>query len=264
MNKTVISAAILLCNSTLTVAETKFTLSPSLIYFDYTEFSTTDEVLDRELGWLPGIELTISHSTTSDWAFDLTSAYYQGTVDYTGQTQTGIPHTTDTTTKLLRFGGHIKKDVYTNTYLFAGAQFHQWNRDIKDNGNISGIDETYKWLEYSVGINYDILLDHEDTLSLEAAYLITRNATIDVDLSRINHGSTELDIGNGTGGRIRLGWRTSYTDTTRIGLTFFFEAWDFGRSNTKATRGGTTTVFVTEPRSETRNTGLQFNIEHNF
>jgi len=264
MKKIVLLPITLLCHSTLAVAETRLTLSPSLLYFDYTEFNTTNEILDRELGWLPGLELKLSHTITSGWRFELNSTYYQGTVDYVGQTQTGVPHMTDTGTKLLRLGGRIQKAIYEKTQLFAGAQSHQWNRDIRDNNNISGIDETYKWLEYTIGLSYDILLNPDNVLNLEAAYLVTRNATINVDLSRVNLGSAKLDIADGTGGRVNLNWKTAYTDNTHIGLSFFFEAWDFGRSNTKPTQGGTSAIFITEPGSETRNTGLKFNIEYSF
>ncbi len=159
---------------------------------------------------------------------------------------------------------NITYNDYENIRLFAGIQKHQWNRDINDTAISSGIDETYKWLEYSIGLKTDIFINNNNLINIDVAYLITRNATIKVDLSRVDLGSTELDIANGTGGHINLGWETAYNDTTRIGLSFFFEAWGFGRSNTKPTQGGRIPVFVTEPRSETRNSGLQFNIEYSF
>ena len=243
---------------------TQLTLSPSLLHFDYTEFSTTDEVLDRELGWLPGLELKLSHAITSGWLVGIHGAYYQGTVDYTGQTQTGTPHTTDTETKLFRFGGRIGKDLYKNAHLFIGAQSHKWQRDIRDNNNVSGIDETYKWLEYSIGLNFDLFISQKDTFNIEAAYLITKNGTLDADLSRVDSGSARLELGDGTGGRLNLSWKRLSENNTRYGLSLFFEGWDFGRSNTKLTQGGTSSVFVTEPRSETRNIGLKFNIEYIF
>ena len=140
----------------------------------------------------------------------------------------------------------------------------KWQRDIRDNNNISGINETYKWLEYSIGLNSDLFINQKDVFNIEAAYLIIRNGTIDVDLSRVNLGSTTLDLGDGTGGRLNLNWKRISENNTRYGLSLFFEGWDFGRSNTKQTQGGSSIVFVTEPRSETRNIGLKFNIEYSF
>jgi len=264
MNKIFTISTILLCNSTLAAAETQLTFSPSLLHFDYTEFSTTDEVLDRELGWLPGLEFKLSHTITSDWLVDIVGAYYQGTVDYTGQTQTGTPHTTDTETKLLRFGGRINKSIYKKIHLFIGAQLHQWNRDIRDNNNVSGLDEIYKWLEYSIGLNSDLFISQKDIVNLEAGFLITRNGTLDVDLSRIDLGTTILDLGDGTGARVNLSWKRISTNNIHYGLSLFAEGWDFGRSNTKRTQGGSPNVLVTEPGSETRNIGIKLNIEYIF
>ncbi len=268
MNKLFFLSSILLCISTTSVAEsiaeTRLTLSPTLLYFDYTEFSTTDQVLDSETGWLPGFEARLNHSFATDWSFDIYSSYYLGVVDYVGQTQSGIPHTTDTETTLFRIGGQINKKVYKKVLLFLGAQSHQWDRDIKDNNNVSGLYETYKWLEYSIGLNSDVYTRENNTLNLEVAYLLIRDATIYVDLSRVNLGSTTLDIADGSGARINLTWKTITTDNSIYGLSLFAEGWDFGRSNTKQTQGGSPNVFVTEPRSETRNIGLKFNIEYKF
>ena len=264
MNKLIIVSATLICHSTISVAETQLTISPTLLHFDYTEFSTTDEVLDRELGWLPGIGAKLYHAITPKWLLNIHTAYYQGTVDYDGQTQSGAPHSTETKMKLIRLGARVERSIIENTHLFIGAQTHQWQRNIQDNNNISGLDETYKWIEYSIGLNTDIFIYQKDVFNIEAAYLLTRNGTLDVDLSRVNLGSTKLDLGDGTGGRLNLNWKRLSENNTRYGLSLFFEGWNFGRSNTKQTEGGSSIVFVTEPRSETRNIGLKFNIEYSF
>lgn len=243
---------------------TRLSLSPSLLHFDYTEFSTTDEVLDRERGWLPGLEVGLNHSFTSDWSGDIFSAYYRGTVDYTGQTQTGTAHTTDTDSNLFRIGARVGRLIYKSIRLFVGAQRHQWKRDIKDNNGISGIDETYKWREYSIGLNSDFAITHKDIINLEASFLLIRDASIFVDLSRVNLGTTTLDIGDGTGARLKFSWNRPYKNNINYGLGLFFEAWQFGRSNTRQTQNSSAIVFVTEPRSETRNIGLKFNFEYMF
>jgi len=264
MKKIILLSATLLCNSTLTVAESQLTLSPSLLHFDYTEFSTTNETLNQELGWLPGLELKLSHAKTTDWLVDIYSAYYQGVVDYDGQTQSGIPLTTNTDTKLFRFGGKVTKKVYKKISVLAGAQLHQWNRDIRGNENASGIDETYKWIEYSVGMNSELFINQKNFLNIDIAYLLIRNGSLKVDLSEIDLGSTTLDLGDGTGTRFNLNWKKFVSKTTHYDLSVFIETWGFGRSNSKLTQGGSPNVIVTEPRSETQNIGLKLNIEYAF
>ncbi len=253
-----------MCFSTTSLAETQLTISPSLLHFDYTEFSTTDKVLDRELGWLPGIEAKLNHAITPKWLLNIHTAYYQGTVDYDGHTTLGIPHTTDTKTRLIRLGLKIERQIIENTHLFIGIQSHQWQRLIQDNNYVNGLDETYKWIEYSIGLNTDIFIYQKDVVNIEAAYLLTRNGTLDVDLSRADRGSTRLNLGDGTGGRLNLNWKRISENNTRYGLSLFIEGWDFGQSNTKITQGGSPNIPVSEPRSETRNIGLKFNIEYSF
>ena len=264
MSKLTIIPAILLCHSAVTFAETHLTISPSSLHFDYTEFSTTDQVLNNETGWLPGLEANLSHAITSNWAVSINTSYYQGTVDYDGRTQQGVPHTTDTDTNLFRLGARLDRLIYKDIRLFAGAQTHQWQRDIQDKDNISGIDETYEWLEYSLGLNTYIVITKKDKINLEASYLLIRNATVFVDLSRVDLGTTTLDLGDGTGGRLNLSWLHQYKNDLNLGLGLFFEGWQFGRSNTRQLENGTSIIFVTEPRSETRNIGLKFNIQYMF
>lgn len=239
-------------------------ISPSFLYFDYTELSTTDQVLDTETGWLPGLEIGFDYDITPDWSIGVNTSFYLGTVDYDGQTQQGVPHTTNTDTGLFRLGARVGSLVYKDIQLFAGVQLHRWDRDINDNNNISGITETYEWNEYSLGLNTDFIVTSKDLINLEASLLFIRNATIFVDLTRVNLGTATLEQGDGTGARIALGWLHQNTNNIGYGLDLFFEGWEFGRSNTKQTDNSSTIIFVTEPRSETRNIGLKFNIVYMF
>lgn len=264
MNKLIIIPVILLCHSAVSFAETQLTISPAFLHFDYTEFSTTDQVLNNETGWLPGLEANLTYAITLNWAVSINTSYYQGTVDYDGQTQQGVPHTTDTDTKLFRLGARLDRLIYKDIRLFAGAQSHQWERDINDKNNISGIDETYEWLEYSLGLSTYFVITKKDKINLEASYLLIRNATVFVDLSRVDLGTTTLDLGDGTGARLNLSWLHQYKNDFNLGLGLFFEGWEFGRSNTRQLENSTSIIFVTEPRSETRNIGLKFNFEYMF
>ena len=259
MKKLIFTLNLLLCSTALSAADTQFIISPAFLHFDYTEFSTSDQVLNSETGWLPGVEARFDHTFANDWLASIYTSFFRSMVNYDGQTQSGTPHTTDTGTEFFRLGAQLEKIIIKNTGLFVSVQSHQWERDIHDNNNISGITESYQWLEYSAGINYRYSINDKDNLKLNAGLLITRNAEIYVDLSRVNLGSTTLDIGDGTGARLKLDWNRQHNETMRYGLGLFFEGWDFGRSNTKATEGGSNIVYVTEPRSETRNIGLMFN-----
>jgi hypothetical protein len=264
MKKIIISFLSLLYLPSLVSADSELILSASLLHFDYTEFSSTNRVLDNEQGWLPGLKILSQHKGSSGLSFNITGAYYQGIVDYTGQTQSGTPHNTTTNTEIFRIAGQINQLIYKKTHLFAGIQLHKWNRDINDRNNISGIYETYTWQEYAFGINTDFSINKNNTLSASIAYLLVRNARIYVDISRIDLGATTLDIGDDDGARFKLKWKKPLAENTSYGLSLFAESWNFARSNSKLTEGGSSTVSVTEPRSETINIGVNFNIEYTF
>ena len=255
---------LLLNVSASSFAETQLSLSPSLFRFDYSEFSTRDRLLNREMGWLPGIDLRLNHTINTDWSFDVYGAYFLGTVNYAGETQSGRPASTKTKTDLLRIGGQVNRKLYEKTQLFLGARLHRWDRNIQNSSDVTGLDETYKWREYSIGLNSYIYKNTNDTLSVEVAYLLIRNATMHVDLSRIDYGSATLDLSDGTGGRLKISWDRQHVKNTRYGVSFVVEGWEYGRSNTKQTQGGSIVALVTEPRSETLNVQLQFNIKHSF
>lgn len=264
-NLLVIPAILITCNVYgSSDINTHLKLSPTLIHFDYSEFSTTDKLLNNETGWLPGLEANLTHAITPNWSVSINTSYYQGTVDYDGQTQQGVPHTTDSDAALFRLGARLDRLIYKDIRLFASAQGHQWERDIKDQGNISGIDETYEWLEYSLGLNTFFVVTEKDNINLEVSYLLIRDATVFVDLSRVNLGTTTLDLGDGTGARLALSWIHQYKNDFNLGLGLFFEGWEFGRSNTRQLENGSSIIYVTEPRSETRNIGLKFDIEYMF
>ena len=246
------------------MADTSYSLSPGLFHFDYTEFDTNDTLLDREQGWLPGIKLKLNHQLSDDYLISISSAYYQGTVTYDGQTQSGTPHITDTDTQLFRLGARFQANIYSDIDLFIGTRLHQWIRDIKDKNSISGITETYRWEEYSIGLNANIFIRKNDALNIDIAYLLTRYADMKADLSRIDAGTTVLNLGDGDGARLKLEWSRKSSNERFYGLSIFVESWDFGRSNTRFTQGGATNLLITEPKSETRNTGLEINFGYNF
>lgn len=241
--------------------DTSLRLSPGLIHFDYTEFSSLGLTLNNESGWLPGIGLSVATVHDSGWKFEASIVRYQGTVDYDGLTQQGDSHSTQTDTRFTRAGLQISKDLLPKLDMVAGFTSHEWIRDIRNNNSVYGLLEKYRWHEYALGLRLSLLDTPADDFDIEGSYLITRDNTIDIDLSRLDLGSAVLDIKDGDGGRIRGTWLRHIEEDFRAGLALTYEAWDFGRSNTKVTSGGSSSVFVTEPRSETRNISLTFMLQ---
>ena len=244
--------------------DTSIQLSPGIIHFDYTEFSTLGNTLNNEQGWLPGVALSLSARHDSGWGIKGTVTGYQGVVDYDGQTQQGDSHVTRTDTRFTRAGLELSRATLPTLELVAGYTSHEWIRDIRDNGDVFGLLEEYSWDEYALGARLNLYSTSSNRLDIEASYLTIRNSTIFVDLTRADYGSTTLDIGDGSGGRIAGRLTRRAGSNIRTGFTLVYEVWDFARSNTRATQGGSTSLLVTEPRSETRNLSLSADITYVF
>lgn len=231
-------------------AESQFSIAPTLLHFDYTEFSKSGVVLDKETGWIPGLQLQLNKPFGEQWriAFELTG--YDGSVDYEGNTQT----TTEAT--IIRFGARIETPITSQTDLVFGATHHEWQRDIQDSSTLSGLFEIYRWWEISLGISSQFWAKDTQSWRAEAVLLRTVNPTIHVDISRADLGKTDLDLGTEWGARLQLSWTGAVNPKWQYGFKVFYEAWDFGRSGSKTTSGGAISLPVVEPRSETRHSGL--------
>lgn len=267
MNKNKTSFS-LLCFAMLSTSavnsETSFSIQPLLHRFDYTEFGTTGQQLDRETGWIPGIKFQINTKLGNTLKATFESSIIGGTVDYNGQTQSGIPVITITDTKITSHGVRLAVPFSTGLELFGSSRYTQWERDIKDNISVSGFFEEYTWWELSVGLKSEIWRKNNQRLHLEFGLLRIKQPEIFVDLTKFNWGSTTLQIGEEYGGRFQLEWSRPNGNAWSLGVNAYLEFWDFGRSNTKNTTGGFPNVGVTEPRSETRNVGLQLSLKHLF
>ncbi|MBD3618825.1 MAG: hypothetical protein HUJ28_05085 [Chromatiales bacterium] len=122
----------LLCTTCpLAAAAGDFRAYPFIHYFDYTECDDNNVFLDGETGPLPGFGVSASGNSGPHGLrgkFELAG----GTVDYDGQTQTGIPHTTDTDTLLYRLGlDYEYAAVPERVTLIFGGDYVAWDRDIQ-------------------------------------------------------------------------------------------------------------------------------------
>ena len=264
MRNTALPVILLLTLSRAAIAGPQISIAPSLLHFDYTEFGSRGNELDNETGWLPGVQLLLETGRHPPWSAGLELSVYSGTIDYTGQTQTGTPHATTTKEMLVKLGTHISTPLARHTRLVFAANFNEWERDINDSNGVSGLLEIYSWWEISAGATLEFW--NKDDQSWQAGVFLIRTIDpgIHIDLSRANFGSTDLDLGAEWGSRLQLAW-TQYKDAgSHVSIKLYHEARDFGQSGTGATTGGASSLFVMEPRSESRHTGIQFLAGFNY
>ena len=84
-----------------------------------------------------------------------------------------------------------------------------------------------------------------------------------IDLSESGYGYTDLILKEDDGARIKIHWSTE-NGGLAYGVSLFYEMWEFGKSDSNTTTGGTSSISVFEPRSETRHSGIQFTLGFNY
>lgn len=252
-------ASLLPCQS---FADTDLSLSPGVIYFKYIEFGDNGQRLDKESGLLPGFTINITGSNKSAFHVQAGLSYYTETIDYDGMTQAGAPHTTRTNERLKRLhfalGKTFKPDIQPfDVYLHFDLSI--WDRDIKPMNGISGLYEKYQWNETGLVLQKSFLVQNDNHLSISLDIFRVTSPSVTVDLSSLGYGSPKLTLDPKTGFKTGLEWREKIHDRSGFSVGFYFKQYGFGASD-PVTLGGAGGPTILEPRSETRQTGIEIHL----
>jgi len=254
-------------------ADLRIDLGVALRHFDYREFSTSDRLLDRERGIIPGVFFELS-SVRGRLRGGVSLARFSGEVDYTGQTNLGLPVSTVTAERMVTLRPWLGWDSeYGGTALqpYVGLGAHRWERDIRPtvlaNGTpVSGLFEVYAWQTLDAGVKLRVLAGERS----EGWFHATVFRVLDPQLRlRFSSGQDEARLYLGERSGFRLGVLGHYALDKRLRLQWDIgvEKWAFGRSAPVplTTGNGSITVgTVTEPRSETRSIDLALGLATSF
>jgi hypothetical protein len=113
----------------------------------HTEVDLAGRRLVREDGWLPGTSLRAGYQLGSITWFG-GADWYQGDIDYRGQTQAGAAAASTTSTRMTsaRLGASYAWGSYS---ILAALEIDRWKRDILGTAAGAGLQETYlsrRWL----------------------------------------------------------------------------------------------------------------------
>lgn len=117
-------------------------------YFSWREYDGDSKLLE-ETGLRHFVGLEAESVPAASWVYGLRSRLYLGRVAYDGQTQSGIPHTTDTD-----YLGWMAELDFTHRFLSSPAAPHAWGitfsfgydswlRSLRDKGSVYGYEERY-------------------------------------------------------------------------------------------------------------------------
>jgi len=230
-------------------------LGLSTLAFDYEEFDDQGVSLDREKGWLPGVAAGLGYDS-GPWSFDAGLRWNLGEADYRSPGATTVTDEEildlELTAGLRLFGGEESP-----IQLLAGIGYHTWWRDIRSTAGADGLEETYRWGYGLLGLRGAHPLDRQTRLTAELAMTRTLHPRMEVDFLRV-YDDADLDLGIDNGFRARLGVERELRPGMSLRIQPWFEVWKLGRSaDADLTRGGIPVGSVHEPRSETRDYGIQ-------
>lgn len=221
--------------------------------FDYREKSEGARLNDEE-GPLQGGWLSLA-SRQGPVTLGLSAARMKGTVDYTGQTQSGRPLTTETEQGITRFGISARAagwQPWQNGLTVAPyltAEYSGWNRSIQPTRISSGLIEKYRWWQVATGAN--ACLTYQGQWCLRAGLNHTFAGSMTVKLESIGAGEPELELGGEFGGEIALGWSNGV-----VSVQSYYQEWSFGASDPQRVSAGQAVLQIREPASKTRIAGL--------
>ncbi len=264
----------LLLSPGLAVAEESYSFD--LMRFNYSEYDDNGTWLDSEYGVIPGIIIRnrekLSDSHWSEWE----GRFHYSLIYYDGQTQSGIPLRTRSDALIMDIAGKYGID-FSNAYgrdmsLYFGLGYRYWlrniHRGIADDGSATaGIAETYRWLYGLAG--YQALFQASKKVKMGFDFRYTRMLSAQMDINFLGYGgydNTMVTLGNRSGARLSIPLQIS-TRRGHFSITPYYELIDIGRSNNVTITSNGTPVTgcnpdpcqLYEPRSETRNIGIEFN-----
>lgn len=249
----------------------ELTIGGSVLHFDYRERDDTGKLLNREDGYIPGVQLGLSH-TVDRWQFAGDFAYHGGAVSYTGLTNLGSPISTHTRQNIVDLA--VRAEYWqqsskgANYALYLGAGYHHWDRDIlstttASGAYVGGLFESYAWWSGFIGIKGDVYESASSSLLLDARLLQTIKPTMSVTFGQYDN--ITLALGERVGVRLSLPWRHTLSHSSSLNIEPYAESYELGRSATAPlTSNGTAVGNVFEPRSHTVNYGLVLGISQHF
>lgn len=229
--------------------------------FRWREFRDTGARLLQEKGTRFAVGATYDNFRRegSGVLYNINGKFYLGSVNYDGQTQIGIPATTDVdyygvNIEALggyRFGRRIALDV------FGGLGLDDWLRSINNGSTASGTvaygyDEYYIVLYGKAGLGFfqqlegwRYMLQGGVKMPLSTNEHVDLGSGVDLQPGRKSSAFANLQFDFGSGRR------------NRFGIALYYDSYRFSESDPELLMDGGSTYLVVQPRSEMDVYGLR-------
>ena len=234
--------------------------------FNYKEYEN-GERLDHEHGTLYGLAGGVQGGRNA-LLFEGTLSWFENDVRYDGQTMDGMPVRTRTDERILdgqaSVGWRFRRQDKLQYQLYGGLGYRDWHRDIRSTPTATGVKETYTWWYAVLGGRGLYHSNQRMTWLAEVQLMRPIDPEIEVNFKN-DLNDTRLDLGSEPGVRLSLAWRNELPSGWCLEIMPFYTAWDIGRSQSRPLKqNGVVVGSLYEPRSETRNYGIQARVGVSF
>ncbi len=243
----------------------EYQIGGGLMYFNYAEYNNNNVFLDGETGFIPGILHKLKISGNRVYG-ELVGKLYGNTINYDGQTQSGTPVKTNSIAIILdvhfKLGFNFSRG--RNHGPYTGLGYRYWYRKILSgrdiNGNpVAGLLEEYYWYYGLLGYAANFNVSEKVKVGFDIRHTQMINAKMDVNfLGYNNYDNTQVNLGNESGLRLAFPIKVKMRKHSLI-VSPYYEIIDIGKSNSVGVTigGAPTATVIYEPRSETRNVGIE-------
>ena len=125
----------------------------------------THQQLVKESGTLIGLVYGLDYPFNHNLMLHAQAQQSYGIIDYDGQTQTGIPHQTETTHFVNQGSASLGYLILANSEVYIGIHGQQDMRDVANRNGVYGATELYTELFAKIGIKQGFKLNNKNYVS---------------------------------------------------------------------------------------------------
>lgn len=245
-----------------------FTITPVLQYFHYSEFKDDNQLLDKETGILPGLNILFDFDIVEDLQLFTALKFLDGKVDYQGYSQSGMPIQTATEERISKIEFGVSRSFKLYGYdIESGLSFQRvsWNRKILMTRGVAGLFEQYVWDEVDIFVKHRLHEKADVAIDIIYHYFTIVNPMMRVNLSEFDFSTPNIALGEKNGFRLVMVWsKSSRISNLDYSIGAYYEQFEFGKSDDVEIQSASGRAIIREPRSESKHIGVYFGVSKPF
>lgn len=259
------AAAALLLTTTTAVAAPYGTGAD--LWLEATAFDYEEPGLMTQEGELAGAGGSYTFEPVDAVLVRFSGDYRVGGTDYDGQTQSGIPTTSEADDAIGRASAMLARRLSLPdgaVYLEGGLAVRDWRQDLKDGTTntgapVAGYDRGHRYYYLPLGATWEVRPAGSDWswhLGARYQHVISGYAWAQLEGDR----QRRFLMDEGYGVRVETGATRYDAAGVRIRAEAYLQGWSFNDSETGVVQQGQNLVAVIEPENETVEIGLRLGI----